>query len=118
MAHRSRVGAVIALVIVATVALHGYLPGAQPPARERPTNSFGSLFAVIAMLAVSMAIIVIAIVTQARRGPLTSGAGEPPSEMAGERRPLTWRMVLVAVAVVIAWLLLFALLSRMNAALH
>jgi hypothetical protein len=35
--------------------------------------------------------------------------------MTGERRPLTWRMILFAVAVVIAWLLLVALLSRMNA---
>jgi hypothetical protein len=35
--------------------------------------------------------------------------------MTGERRSLTWRMILFAVAVVIAWLLLVALLSRMNA---
>lgn len=115
MAHRSRVGAVIILVIVAAAALHGYLPGAEAPAHERPTNSFGSLFAVIAMLAVSMAIIVFAIVTQSRHRPVSHGPGEPPRETAGERRPLTWRMVLIAGAVVLAWLLLFALLSRINA---
>lgn len=117
MAHRSRVGAVIVLVIVAAAALHGYLPGAQPSARERPTSGFGSLFAVIAMLAVSMAIIVFAIVTQSRHRPVSHGPAEPPRETAGEKRRLTWRMVLVALAVVIAWLLLFALLSRMNAQL-
>ncbi|OBK71783.1 DUF4129 domain-containing protein [Mycobacterium sp. 1274761.0] len=115
MAHRPRVVAVIVLVIVAAAALHGYLPGAQPPPpRERPTTSLGSLFAVIAMLVVSMAIIVIAIVTQSRRRPVGYGPGEPPRAMTGERRPLTWRLILVAVAVAIAWLLLIALLSRLN----
>ena len=115
MATRSRVVAVIVLLVVAAAALHGYLPGAEAPPRERPTGGFGSLFAVIAMIVVSMAIIVIAIITQSRHRPVSHGPGEPPREMVGERRPLTWRMVLIAVAVLIAWLLLVALLSRMNA---
>jgi hypothetical protein len=114
MAHRPRVVAVIVLTVIAAIALRGYLPGVESPPQERQATGFGSLFAVIAMLAVSMAIIVIAIVTQSRNRPLGHGAGDLPRERAGDRRPLTWRMVLVAVAVVIAWLLLFALLSRMN----
>lgn len=114
MAHRPRIVAVIVLLIVAAVALRGYLPGADPPPRDRPISSFGSLFVVIAMLVVSMAIIVIAVVTQSRHRPVSYGAGDPPREMAGERRPFTWRTILVAVAVVMAWLLLFALLSRLN----
>jgi len=109
-----RVVAVIVLLIVAAVALHGYVPGADPPPRDRPTSGLGSLFAVVAMLIVSMAIIVIAIITQSRRRPVSPGVSEPPREMAGERRPLTWRMVLIAVGVVIAWLALVALLSRLN----
>ena len=117
MAHRPHVVAVIVLLIVAAAALHGYLPGAETPSRDRQTSSLGSLFAVVAMLVVSMAIIVIAIVTQSRNRPVSHGPGEPPREITGERRPLTWRMVLIAVAVVIAWLLLVALLSRMNAQL-
>ena len=117
MAHRPRVVAVIVLLIVAAVALHGYLPGVETPPRDRPTSSFGSLFAVVAMVVVSMAIIVIAIVTQSRNRPVSYGAGELPREMGGERRPLTWRLILIAVAVVVAWLLLVALLSRMNAQL-
>jgi hypothetical protein len=115
MAHRSRVITVIVLLIVAAVALHGYLPGAQRPPPDRTTSGLGSLFAVGAMLAVSMAIIVIAIITQSRRRPVSYGEGEPRRELPGERRPLTWRMVLIAVAVLIAWLLLVALLSRLNA---
>ena len=117
MAHRPRVVAVIVLLIVAAAALHGYLPGAEAPPRDRPTSSLGSLFAVIAMLVVSMAIIVIAVVTQSRNRPVSHGQGELPRERAGGKQPLTWRMVLIAVAVVIAWLLLVALLSRMNAQL-
>jgi hypothetical protein len=117
MAHRPRVVAVIVLLIVAAVALHGYLPGVETPPRDRPTSSLGSLFAVVAMVVVSMAIIVIAIVTQSRKRPASYGAGEPVRKIAGERRPLTWRMILIAGAVVIAWLLLVALLSRMNAQL-
>jgi hypothetical protein len=117
MAHRPRVVAVIVLLIVAAAALHGYLPGAEAPPRDRPTSSLGSLFAVIAMLVVSMAIIVIAVVTQSRTRPVSHGQGELPRERAGGRQPLTWRMILIAVAVVIAWLLLVALLPRMNAQL-
>jgi hypothetical protein len=117
MAHRPRVVAVIVLLIVAAAALHGYLPGAEAPPRDRPTNNLGSLFAVVAMLAVSMAIIVIAVVTQSRNRPVSQGQGELPRERAGERRPLTWRMALIAAAVVIAWLLLVALLSRVDAQL-
>ncbi len=115
MGHRPRVVAVIVLVIVAAAALRGYLPGAETPPRERPTNSLGSLVAVIAMLAVSMAIIVIAVVTQSQNRPASPGSGELRRERGGDRRPLTWRMVLIAVAVVIAWLALVALLPRMNA---
>ena len=117
MAHRPRVVAVIVLLIVAAAALHGYLPGAETPPRDRPTSSLGSLFAVVAMLVVSMAIIVFAIITQSRHRPVSHGPGEPPRERSGERQPLTWRMILIAVAVVIAWLLLVALLSRINAQL-
>ncbi len=109
-----RVVAVTVLLVVAGAALHGYLPGGEPPPREQPSSGFGSLFAVVAMLAVSMAIIVIAIITQYRRPRASPGAGELPRERTGERRPLTWRMLLIAVAVIGGWLLLVALMSRLS----
>ena len=89
MAHRPRVGAVIVLLIVAAAALHGYLPGGEDPPQEQPTSGLGTMFAVIAMLAVSLAIIVIAIVTQSRNRPVGYGMGELPRERAGDRRPVT-----------------------------
>src|SRR4029079_10241423 len=108
MAHRPRVVAVIVLLIVAAAARHGYLPGAEAPPRDRPTSSLGSLFAVIAMLVVSMAIIVIAVATPSRHRPVSHVQVELPRGRAGAKQPLTWRMALIAVAVVIAWLLLVA----------
>jgi hypothetical protein len=114
-ARRPRVVAVIALLIVAAVALHGYLPGAQPPPRERAEGGIGSLFAVVAMLVVSVAIIAIAIITQSRRPSVPRASEGPLREMAGKRQPLTLRMALIAVAVILVWLLLVALLARMNA---
>ena len=82
MAHRPRVVAVIVLLIVAAVALHGYLPGAQPPPRDRPEGGLGSLIAVVAMLVVSVAIIAIAILTQSRRPSGRAAAEGPLREMA------------------------------------
>ena len=114
MAQRSRVVAVVALLIVLAAALRGYLPGGETPQQDRPTSGLGSLFAVVAMLTVSMAIIAIAIITQARRRAPSSAGGPPRRELAGERRPVTWKMVLVGVGVLAAWLLLIALLSRWN----
>ncbi len=110
----ARVIAVIVLLIVAAAALHGYLPGGEPPPRDRSTGGVGSLFAVVAMLTVSMAIIAIAIITQSRRPSGSPGAGDPPRRLVGERRRLTWRMVLIAVGVLVVWLLLLALMSRLN----
>ena len=118
MAHRPRVVAVIVLLIVAAVALHGYLPGVETPA-ARPADQ--QLRQPVRGRRDARGVDGDhrdrgrhAVAQPAR---LAYGAGEPPREMAGERRPLTWRMMLIAVAVVIAWLLLVALLSRMNAQL-
>ena len=37
-----RVVAVIMLLVVAAAALHGYLPGGEPPPRERPTEALAA----------------------------------------------------------------------------
>ena len=111
---RVRVFVVIVLLIVAAAALHGYLPGGGIPARVRPTTSLGSLFTVVAILTVSMAIIAIAVTTQSRRASVSPSRGEPPRGMSVERRSVTWRMTLIAMGVVIAWLLLAALPSPLN----
>jgi Domain of unknown function (DUF4129) len=107
--------AVVVLLALAAAALRGYLPGADRAPSERPTGSPASLFAVVAMLSVSMAVIAIAIITNSRnRRVAASTGGEPPREMGGPPLQLTWRTVLIGVGLIAAWLLIVALLSRLD----
>ena len=104
---------VVALLIIAAFALRGYLPGVERhAARERPHNSTPALIIDIALLSVTVVIIGIAIVTRMRdrrakpprraRGPEGTGTMGRPS----------WRFVLIALGLVVAWLLAVILLSR------
>jgi hypothetical protein len=107
--------AVVVLLALAAAALRGYLPGADRAPSERPTGSPASLLAVVAMLSVSMAVIAIAIITNSRnRRVAASTGGEPPREMGGPSLRLTWRTVLIGIGLIAAWLLIVALLSRLD----
>jgi hypothetical protein len=94
---RVRVATVIVLLIVAAVALRGYLPGGGTTASVPPTSSLVRLFTVVALLTVTMAIFAIGAITQARRPSV------PPKSLMG-------RTALIAVGAAAAWLLLAALL--------
>ena len=59
-----------------------------------------------------MTVIAIAIITQSRRRIVAQG-GRTAARIAASAG-LTWRMVLIAVVVLIAWLLVVALLVRLN----
>ncbi|AFM14991.1 hypothetical protein Mycch_0165 [Mycolicibacterium chubuense NBB4] len=115
----ARTAAVIGLVLVAAVALRGYLPGAPPPRepRESATGGPGSLIAVLTMLALSIAVIAIAILTQVRRPSVAAAPGEPPPRFSGERGRPQWRLLLVAVLVLLAWIAVLALMMRWRAEL-
>ena len=106
--------AVIVLVLLAIVALRGYLPGAEPAPKpaEAASNGAGSYLAVLAMLAVSFTVIAISIVAQARRRIAAPSAGEPPREYRSERTGLPWRLLLIAAVGLLAWLLVVVLLMR------
>lgn len=107
----TRTIAVVVLMGLATIALRGYLPGSEPPAESRePDGGAGSLVAVTAMLAVSIAIIAIAIIGQARRRPAHSGASEPIRRIRGGQ--LRWRPLLIAAVALLAWVALILVLSR------
>lgn len=107
--------AVVVLLALAAAALRGYLPGADRAPSERSTGSPASLFAVVAMLSVSMAIIAIAIITHSRNRKVTANAGgEPPREIGGPPWRLTWRTVLIGIALIAAWLLIVALVARLD----
>jgi hypothetical protein len=105
--------AVIVLMTLATIALRGYLPGAQrPPDPADPGAGSGSVVAVVVMLAVSIAVIAISILSQALRRPARPGSGEPQRQWRGSRGRLPWRSLAIATIVLLAWSLLLLLLMR------
>ena len=110
-----RVIAVIALMTGAALALRGYLPGVEPIAeRERPPSSPAALIVVIAMVCAAVAVIGFAIVVRLRDrtlGPAPAGA-LPRSPNSDGR--MSWRFSLLVLALVIGWLLLVLLLTRLG----
>ncbi|MDZ4265247.1 MAG: DUF4129 domain-containing protein [Mycobacterium sp.] len=107
--------AVVVLLVLAIVALRGYLPGAEPasdPAAEPATSGPGSLIAIAAMLGVSITVITISVISQSRRRMAAQSAAELPREYRGERVGVPWRLLLITGAGLLAWLLVILLLMR------
>lgn len=108
--------AVIALLVLAVCALRGYLPGVERElARERTSTSPLALYIDIALLSGAVAVIGIAIIARMRDGRarrLPSG-NEP--EAASRRGRPTWRLSLLALAVIIGWLAMVTVLTRLAA---
>ncbi len=104
------------LVVVATLALRGYLPGIDrtPPARD--TDDPAASTFVIALLVASVAIVGLAVIARLRRGSAAAAASSGRSEwMRGTRKRPTWRLLLLAFALVAAWLLAVMVLTRLGA---
>ena len=113
-----RVIAVIALMTVAALALRGYIPGIGGDEsigeRERPPSNPAALFVVIAMVCAAVLIIGFAIIARLRdRTPRPTSAGPLPRGPGTLGRP-NWRFSLVVLALVIGWLLLVLLLTRLG----
>src|SRR5690349_16123588 len=111
----ARVIAVLALLFVTAWALRGYLPGVEPAGdRTRPASNPAALIVDIALVSISVGIIVFAIVARLRnRQVRRPGPTSLPEGRGAMGRP-TWRLSLVALAVVIAWVLLVMVLSRLG----
>ena len=102
---------VIVLVLLATVALRGYLPGAaQPDEAREPTEGSGSLIAVVAMLVVSMAVIALSLLKRPAPRQAAPTRTDLPSD--GRGYGLPWRPLLLAAAALLIWLALLYLLLR------
>ncbi|MDQ2638754.1 MAG: DUF4129 domain-containing protein [Actinomycetota bacterium] len=112
-----RVIAVIALMVLAAWGLRGYVPGAaeRPAEPRQPEQSHpAALIAVVALLTAAVAIIGFAIIVRLRdRRPTPPSVGALPRSPGTRGRP-TWRFSLIALSVVIAWLLLIMVLSRIG----
>ncbi|MFI5506346.1 DUF4129 domain-containing protein [Mycobacterium sp. NPDC051804] len=109
-----RVIAVIALMIVAAVALRGYIPGGGEPIteRERPPSNPVALIVVIVMVCAAVAIIGFAIIARLRdRTPSPAAQGDLPRALRTRGRP-SLRFTLIVLGLVVGWLLLVLLLTR------
>jgi hypothetical protein len=113
-----RVIALIALLVLTGIALRGYLPPEERSAEDQPTSSPAALIGVITMLLAAVVIITIAIIATMRqpRGP-RQGAGPIAHTPIGRRPRPSLRLLIIAVAVILVWLLAVVLLMRLTAGL-
>lgn len=110
-----RVVALIALLILVGIALRGYLPPEEHPADDQPGDNPAAMIAVITLLAAAVAIITIAIVAKLREPRKPAQAGHPLSRsFAGRRARPSWRLLLLAVGLLLAWLLLVLVFTQFN----
>jgi Domain of unknown function (DUF4129) len=108
--------AVIALLVVAALALRGYLPGSESVAdRERPASSPFVLIVDIALLSAAVAIIGFAIISRLRdRVTRPATRAQLPGRSGGVMGRPTWRFALIALGLIIGWLVLVLLLMRVG----
>jgi 4-amino-4-deoxy-L-arabinose transferase-like glycosyltransferase len=107
-----RVVAVIVLLIAIAASLRGYLPGVSHADRP-PPQSGASLFYVAALLGVSLVIVAVAMIVRLRDPRRMPSTASPlPARFSdGSGRP-AWRVMVIAAAVLVGWLVLAWLLSR------
>ncbi|MBO0678529.1 DUF4129 domain-containing protein [Mycolicibacterium sp. S2-37] len=115
----ARTVAVIVLVVLAAVALRGYLPGATPADRGADSGpesgDAASLIPVAVMIVLSLAIIAMAILRQARHPARRSGsAGELLSAAGARDARWTPRTLAILAAVAVVWLVTVMFLMRLR----
>jgi hypothetical protein len=108
-----RVVALLVLLLLVAAALRGYLPAHHHAARSESGGRIALVF-VVSALAVALALVAIAVIARLRdpRAP-TPGPSELSDMLGtGKGRP-SWRVLLIGLAVIAAWLLLVMLLARL-----
>jgi len=110
-----RVAALAALLILLGVALRGHLPGVQPAEHEQPTGNSAALLGVLAVVTASLLVIAVAIVMSLREPQRPNpSAGYEVHGGGGVRARLSWRLALIGLGVILAYLLVVALLARLR----
>jgi Domain of unknown function (DUF4129) len=106
--------AVIALLVLAALALRGYLPGSESVAdSERPPSSRFALVADIVLLSAAVAIIGFAIIARLRdRQARPATRGRLPERSGGLTGRPTWRFSLIVLGLLIGWMVLVLLLMQ------
>ena len=108
----------VTLLFVAAAALRGYVPGAEvgprPPSSDNPIVSA----VVVGLLMASVTVVAVAVVTRLRNRSVTPPrVSSRPDWSRGARGRPTWRVALIAFGVILGWLLVSTLLSRLGAGL-
>jgi hypothetical protein len=110
-----RVVAVLALLILAAVALHGYLPGTQRPVHGQPPHNPAAQIVVIALLGVSLGIVAIAVIVRVKDPRVVSTSAASADSTSGRSRDgwgrPTRRALLITLGVIVALLLILSLLA-------
>jgi hypothetical protein len=108
-----RVVALIVLLIVVAAALRGYLP-AQDHTRRAEGSSRAALTFLVAALSGTLALLAIAVVARLRDPRAMAPTIGDPSELlgTGRGRP-SWRVMLIGLGVIVAWLLIAMLLVQL-----
>lgn len=109
-----RVVALIVLLVVVAAALRGYLPAQDHPARAEPGSGRAAMTFVVAALAGTSALLAISVVARLRDPRAVAPSVGDPSQMlgTGRGRP-SWRVLLIALGVVAAWLVVAMLLAQL-----
>ncbi len=111
-----RVVVLIVLLILVAAALRGYLPVHPRELSAEPGSSLPATILVVAVLAVAVALLVIAVIARLREPPaLAPSAGELSDTLGGGTARPSWRVLLIGLAVIVAWLLVAIFLSRLFA---
>jgi hypothetical protein len=109
-----RVVALIVLLIVVAAALRGYLPAqVRGPLTGAGGNRAATMF-VIAALAGTLALMTAAVIARLRDPRAVAPTAFDVSDMIGGRRGRpSWRVLLIALAVIVAWLLIATMLAHL-----
>jgi Domain of unknown function (DUF4129) len=108
-----RAVALIVLLIFVAAALHGYFPAQSHAARGEPGSSRAALLFIIAALSGTLALLAIAVIARLRdpRAPAPKQGDLSDMLGTGKGRP-SWRVLLIGLVLIVAWLLIVTLLVR------
>jgi uncharacterized protein DUF4129 len=108
-----RVAALIVLLIAVAAALRGYLPAPNHAVRGEPGGGRAALTVVVVALGVALAVLAVAVIARLRDPHAVAPHAGELSEMlgTGKGRP-NWRVLLIGLAVIVAWIVVVLVLSR------
>ena len=110
-----RVVALIVLLIVVAAALRGYLPAHDRAAHAESGGNRAAMIFVIAALAGTITLLAVAVIARLRDPRAVAPSAANVSDMLGTGRGRPkWRVLLIGLGVIVAWLLIVMLLSRLS----